>query len=763
MSPTLWHKVKPLFEAALDLPQGERASFVQARLGGEPEAAEELLAMLRAHEQPVSVLDRPLPERIAAMPQTEVPADGLSTGQLVAGRYRLTRELGRGGNGSVWEASDEAVLSRAVVVKVLHSGGLGRSLGNELSALARLNHRLIATPLDSGVLEDGRRYIVIEFVNGPTLREVLRNGPLEPMRACRLASLIAQALDAAQRHGVWHLDLKPENVLLRDAGSDGEEPVLVDFGISRLMGAAQQAEQPAGSLAYAPQEQLSGAPAATSDQYSLARMAVEMITGHRPAALESSTALLARCAALQPRAIRVFAKALSPHPEARFVSATVFAAELTAALDPQVAASRRRRLLAAVFSFLLFAATSVYVWLNRERENLLLRQEAEALLSQTNLVVGLLDAGYLDQKLLAERVSNAIQRLKAHVDSGKRERNVLLALFEAQLLYGVMHGHPTFPHLGSVGVGIRSLEDALRTLELTYEDREMGGMHMARFATASDALASLLIESGQYERGAAVVKRALGSIDEMEKSRKLNQDLTHHRANLLMTLSRVPFHKKRWEECLTLRNEGVRLKRQALERSPSAAASADLAGVLAARGYLFRDMGRLEDALRDYAESDAILARLKAGDIRNLKYDWLRAKNQLEEGRTLLLQGMPKQAEALLEASVAAHRMLLDESPQGLTIRRTFALSLSWLATSRRLLGLPPDEWRPLILEAVEQANFGLSRDSQNAKAWDESQGIRSRAAEAGVELPPSPVPPPAGYGAISRSTVPDSGSRDSP
>jgi hypothetical protein len=78
------------------------------------------------------------------------------------------------------------------------------------------------------------------------------------------------------------------------------------------------------------------------------------------------------------------------------------------------------------------------------------------------------------------------------------------------------------------------------------------------------------------------------------------------------------------------------------------------------------------------------------------------------------------------------------------------------------LLGLPPERWRPLILEAVEHADFGLSRDPQNAKAWDESQGIRSRAAEAGVELPPPPVPPPAAHGAVSRSVVPDSGSRGS-
>lgn len=744
MSPALWHKVKPLFEAALDLPECERASFVQSRLEGEPEAAEELLAMLRAHEQSVSVLDRSLPERITAFSQTEVPADGLSAGQLLAGRYRLTRELGRGGNGSVWEASDEAVLSRTVVVKVLHSGGLGRSLENELSALARLNHRLIATPLDSGVLEDGRRFIVIEFVNGPTLREVLRNGPLEPMRACRLVGLIAQALDSAQRQGVWHLDLKPENVLLRDAGSPGEEPVLVDFGISRLTGAAQQAAQPAGSLAYASQEQLSGAPAATSDQYSLARMAVEMITGHRPAALESSTALLARCAALHPRAIRVFAKALSPHPEARFVSASGFAAGLTAALDPQVAASARRRLLTALFCFVLFAATVVYVWLNHERENLLLEQETEALLSQVNMVLGLLEAGHLDQKLLAERVRTAVQRLKAHVDSGQRERDVLVALYQAEMLYGIMHGHPSVPHLGSVEVGIRSLEDALRTVEIMHEGREKGGRYMARYAFASDALASLLIEAGQYDRSAAVVTRTLRSLDELEKRRKLNQDLTNHRANLLMTLSRVPFHKKQWEECLALRSSGIELKRQVLKRHPSPAAKADLAGVLAARGYLHREMGRLEDALRDYAESDALLAELRSDDIRNLKHDWLGARNQLEEAKTLLLQRKPKQAEALLAASVNTHRLLLGETPQAVTLRRTLALSLSWLAEARRSLGFPPAQWRPLILEAAKQSDFGLSRDPQNAKAWDESEEIRARAAQAGVELPPPPVPPPA-------------------
>ncbi len=611
MDPGLWLRIKPLFEAALDLPPDDRDEFIEATASHEPLLAGTLRSMLQAHGESASLLDRSLPERMSGFMAVEQEQPLLAGGQRVGGRYRLASELGRGGNGVAWLARDEAVLGKPVVVKVLHSQTLGSSFDTELAALARLNHPLIASPLDSGALDDGRRFLVLEYIDGPTLREVLRGGPLEPMRACHFVRQIASALEAAHRQDVWHLDLKPENILIRDAGGPEEQPVLVDFGISRLAIAVAGEGSTGGSLAYASPEQLTGSPSTSSDQYSLARMAVEMITGHRPAPLEPASDLLVRCAALRHAVISVLARALSPYAESRYPDVSAFAAELFNALDPRLAIVKSRRLLAAAFCFLLVAVLVAYAWINREKEIAMLVKEAQITSSQVRIVHSLLQAGYLDQRILAETVRGAVERLKARVDAGQRHPDVLQTLFNSQMEHGLMHGHPGVPHLGSVDIGIRSVQDALVTLRLMYESKPKD----ERFATAKlwvwDTLASQLAEAGQIEQSAAVCDKALRKIEQWEAGKQYTLVFTQQRASLLMTFSRGAFHRKNWEECLRVRNEGVRLQRLAASGESDAGLMNGVAGVLAARGFLYREMGRLEEALADFAESDSILARTK--------------------------------------------------------------------------------------------------------------------------------------------------------
>jgi len=743
MDPGLWLRIKPLFQGALELPPAERAGFIAANAVDEPFLAERLHSMLRAHAESASVLDRSLPERLMGFAPGDDEQSSLASGQRVGGRYRLASELGHGANGVVWLARDEAVLGKAVVVKVLRSNVFAQGFDTELAALARLNHRFIASPLDSGVLDDGRRFLVLEYVDGPTLRGVLRSGPMEPMRACRLVRQIASALDAAHKQDVWHLDLKPENIMLREPGGPEEQPVLVDFGISRLGGADVPEGSPGGSLAYAPPEQLTGAPTSFSDQYSLARVAVEMITGHRPGAFEPASALISRCAALRSAVIAVLEKAMSHRPESRYSSAAVFAGELFNALDHRAAALRFRRLAAAGFCFLLVAVIGAHLWINREKENAMLQQEAQVTASQVGFVRSLLEAGYLDQRLLAETVRGAVDRLNALVNAGQRHPDVLRALFAAQMQNGLMHGHPGTLHLGSVEVGIRSIEDAIRTLRLMSQVMGEDEQYAYFSLWSRDALASLLVEAGQFERSAAIANEGLNLIDTWESARTFRRDFTHDQGSILMTLSRVSFHRKRWEECLKLRSEGVRLHRLIAQRDKNPDLLHDVAGVLAMRGHLYREMGRVDEALADYAESDSILARMQASGVKSLSNDWMAAKNRLETARTVLLRNRFTEAEFLLIDAVSRHRLLIEENPHAIPIRRTMALSLSWLATTQRALRRPPVTSNGLFTEANEIASQALARDSRNIRAREEAGFIQGQARAAGVVLPPPAPPPP--------------------
>ncbi|HEY3686799.1 MAG TPA: serine/threonine-protein kinase [Streptosporangiaceae bacterium] len=213
----------------------------------------------------------------------------MSAGRSLAGRYRLSGELGRGGMGTVWRARDEK-LDRDVAVKELALprgiGKTGRDLAvrralREARAAARLRHPGIVTVHDV-VLEDGRPWIVMELLPGRPLDEVVaRDGPMEPRRAAALGVGMLDALRAAHAHGVLHRDVKPANVFLRDDG----RAVLTDFGIASLAGDAPLTRPGSlvGSPAYMAPERIRGEPGAPpSDLWSLGATLYALVEGRPP-------------------------------------------------------------------------------------------------------------------------------------------------------------------------------------------------------------------------------------------------------------------------------------------------------------------------------------------------------------------------------------------------------------------------------------------------------------------------------------------------
>ena len=142
-------------------------------------------------------------------------------GTLLAGRYRVVRHLGSGGMASVVLCDDER-LGRAVAVKRLHAdspGEMEQRFAREARLGASLNHPNLVAIYDTAIDDEGV-LIVMEYVEGESLSQALRRGPLEPRRAGRMASELGDALDHAHAHGVVHRDVKPGNVLLREDGAD---------------------------------------------------------------------------------------------------------------------------------------------------------------------------------------------------------------------------------------------------------------------------------------------------------------------------------------------------------------------------------------------------------------------------------------------------------------------------------------------------------------------------------------------------------------
>ncbi|CAI3796107.1 Stk1 family PASTA domain-containing Ser/Thr kinase [Pseudarthrobacter sp. MM222] len=204
-------------------------------------------------------------------------------GTLVDGRYLIQSRLASGGMSTVYLATDRR-LERDVALKVLHPHLAGDPqfldrLGREAKAAARLSHPHVVGVLDQG--EDGRiAYLVMEYIKGHTLRDVLKQrGALPPRLALALIAPVVEGLGAAHAAGLIHRDIKPENVLIAD---DGRIKV-GDFGLARAISTSTSTGALIGTVAYLSPELVLGKQAdARSDIYSVGIMLYEMITGRQP-------------------------------------------------------------------------------------------------------------------------------------------------------------------------------------------------------------------------------------------------------------------------------------------------------------------------------------------------------------------------------------------------------------------------------------------------------------------------------------------------
>jgi serine/threonine-protein kinase len=222
--------------------------------------------------------------------------------QVIGGRYRLDEQLGLGGMAEVWAAQD-LELDRRVALKLLGRDADPARFDREAHAVASLGHPNICRLFDYGSTEEGRPYMVLEYLPGSTLEERLRPGePLPDEETARLAGEIAAGLAHAHGRRVVHRDLKPSNVLFDAEGT----AKLADFGIARVGGAGTLTETGTllGTAAYISPEQAAGEPAtAASDVYSFGVILFRLLTGRLPFEGETSLELAAKHLREQPPSV----------------------------------------------------------------------------------------------------------------------------------------------------------------------------------------------------------------------------------------------------------------------------------------------------------------------------------------------------------------------------------------------------------------------------------------------------------------------------
>jgi eukaryotic-like serine/threonine-protein kinase len=275
----------------------------------------------------------------------------------VSSKYEILDEIGHGGMATVYRARDVR-LGREVALKVIHrhlreNKDVARRFASEALTVARVKHPNVVEVYDVSGDDETERYLVVELIRGPTLRELLiANGPLPPEVAASIAVLVLRALGHAHSQGVVHRDVKPENVLLvmeRQTKDQGESRVkLTDFGIAKLLDAegVTHTGQVLGSPAHMAPEQIEGGDVdARSDVFGVGVLLYEMLTGTMPFEGKNPAQVLRRVLEgvstpadhVRPEVgatyAQIVAQALARDPGDRFRSAEVFQAELLKELE----------------------------------------------------------------------------------------------------------------------------------------------------------------------------------------------------------------------------------------------------------------------------------------------------------------------------------------------------------------------------------------------------------------------------------------------
>jgi eukaryotic-like serine/threonine-protein kinase len=346
-----WQRIQSIFLAAADLPAEERDYAVGVLCAGDTELFDEVNSLLAADNDSSVTIDSAIQGVAATILDTPI-----LIGERL-GAYRVVREIGRGGMGSVYLAlRDDEEYVKEVALKVVKRGmnteEVLRRFRDERQILANLDHPYIARLFDGGTTADGVPFFAMEYVEGRPVDVFCRENSLSVKARCKLFLLILEAVAYAHRNLVVHGDLKPANIFVTPDGT----PKLLDFGVAKLVGRDTEEDPddpaPRSSRAFTPgyasPEQVRGLTVTTStDIYSLGAVLYELLSGQRVQPVDFDTPTRIERAVCDVEISRaqlekldlpsdldhVVLMALCKEPEQRYQSAAQFADDIRRSLE----------------------------------------------------------------------------------------------------------------------------------------------------------------------------------------------------------------------------------------------------------------------------------------------------------------------------------------------------------------------------------------------------------------------------------------------
>ena len=595
MTDPAWEAVKDIVAEAMDLEPRARSAFLDKECLGKPDLRREVESLLQfdAPGSAFSNIDR-VPERL--------------------GPYRVVREIGRGGMGTVYLGErDDGQFEQRVAIKVIKRGmdtdAVLRRFYAERQILARLQHPNITRLLDGGTF-DGRPYFVMEYLEGEPLLDYCRGAALGIDRRIVLFLAVCEAVDHAHRNLVLHRDIKTGNILVDSSGT----PKLMDFGIAKLLGEGDAAEQTATAFRpMTPQnaspEQLRGEPLTTaSDVYALGVLLFELLAGCPPYRVSAnSPSELARIVCEEPapkpsslaqpdtaKFLRgdldnIVLKALEKDADRRYRWCAELAADLgryreglpvlakagTAVYRCRKFILRNRRAfaVAAVLLFAILAGSVGTAWYayrarlaeaNAERRFDALHRLTNSMLFEVDDAIAGLQGATAARAAIVNRTLEYLDQMAS--DSGNNTA-VLRDLASAYLRVGRIQGAQRTAHLGGAG--------ALQNSRQSFEKALIIQRRLAAVAPDNLQLKADLIETesqiaAMYEAGgdldralaldAELVSNTRALADRSSGNRQLYVDLKYRQSGILTGMGYIGMSLGDLSRALDYVREGMSIR-----------------------------------------------------------------------------------------------------------------------------------------------------------------------------------------------------------
>ena len=597
-----------MLSEALDLETGRRRQFLDSACEHDADLRAEV-DLLLAHQ--VDSENDAIEECAADAARFRLAQDVTRIGSRI-GAYKIVREIGHGGMGTVYLGErDDKQYRQQVAIKLINPGLGGetirRRFHNEMQILADLNHPNIARLFDGGQTADGVPYLVMEYVEGSPINHYCNDRNLSTEQRLKLFCTVCDAVQYAHQHLVIHRDIKPGNILVTSEGL----PKLVDFGIAKLLDNGKSIPDATATVMpfmtpqYASPEQVYGLSATTAtDIYSLGVVLYELLTGRSPYRLKSRVPHELAQAILdqEPQRQRlkgdldnIVLMAMRKEPQRRYASAQQFAEDIHRHLDGLPVRARqdtfsyragkfiRRRKLAVAAAALILLTLLVGIittaWQARvaraeraraERRFNEVRQLANSIVFEVHDAIVNLPGSTQARALIVERGLNYLDSLAQDAAGDRGLQRELAAAYEK---LGAVQYTPSVAHLGDLEGALQSHRKAAALREALVAADPNNRDYRRELLDSYWFIATLLGKQGDSQRELQMLRQQLPARQELAAAEKTDFVDRYNLAGTYAYIGSLSMKMGDVQGALENQREALKIRETLVALDPNAARS----------------------------------------------------------------------------------------------------------------------------------------------------------------------------------------------